>query len=106
MQNHSDFSKAFFNKMRVICERQIVNTTEEIVTNEQQRIAYLEKLADDAGKTLAFLQSRVDTLTEERDQFIQKITALVAENEGLKSARPQPFGTGMMRALEAYEWLS
>lgn len=80
MQNQSDFSKAFFNKMREICERQIVNTTEKIMTNEQQRIVHLEKLADDAGKTLAFLQSRVDTLTAERDQLIQKNTALVSEN--------------------------
>lgn len=57
-----------------------------MMTNEQQRIAHLEKLADDAEKTLAFLQSRVDTLTAERDQLIQKNTALVAENVGLKSA--------------------
>ena len=56
------------------------------MTNEQQRIAHLEKLADDAGETLAFLQSRVDTLTEERDKLIQKNTALVAENAGLRNS--------------------
>ena len=89
MQNQPYFSKAFFNKMRVICERQIVNTTEKIVTNEQQRIAHPEKLADDAGKTLAFLQSRVDTLTAERDQLIQKNTALMAENAVILQDRAQ-----------------
>lgn len=45
------------------------------------RISHLEKLADDAGKTLTFQQSRIDTLTAERDQLIEKNNRLVAENE-------------------------
>lgn len=47
----------------------------------QHRIAHLENIIDATdAKALAFLQSRVDTLTAERDQLIQKNTALVAEN--------------------------
>ncbi|MEN3753749.1 hypothetical protein ABC733_17270 [Mangrovibacter sp. SLW1] len=53
--------------------------------NDIQRIAHLGKLVDDAGKTLAFLQSRVDTLTAERDQLIEKNNKLVAENVALKA---------------------
>ncbi|MDV5583502.1 hypothetical protein QM128_13845 [Enterobacter hormaechei] len=32
-----------------------------------------------------------------------KLSALAAENAGLKSAHPQPFGPVMMKALDAYE---
>ncbi|MBC0906543.1 hypothetical protein FSH06_014570 [Escherichia coli] len=32
-----------------------------------------------------------------------KCAALAAENAGLKSAHPQPFGAEMMKALDAYE---
>ncbi|EKL9788611.1 ead/Ea22-like family protein [Escherichia coli] len=33
----------------------------------------------------------------------EKFSALAAENAGLKSAHPQPFGPEMMKALDAYE---
>lgn len=49
------------------------------------RISHLEKLADDAEKTLAFEKSRVELLTAERDQLIEKNNKLVAENVGLKA---------------------
>lgn len=55
--------------------------TEQNIELLQQRISHLEKLADDAGKTLAFLQSRVDTLTAERDQLIEKNGKLTADND-------------------------
>ncbi|AWR69306.1 MULTISPECIES: hypothetical protein [Enterobacter cloacae complex] len=32
-----------------------------------------------------------------------QLTALAAENAGLKAAHPQPFGPEMMKALDAYE---
>lgn len=44
----------------------------------QKRIFHLEKLVDDSGKALAFLKSRVDTLTVERDQLIEKNNKLMA----------------------------
>ncbi len=34
---------------------------------------------------------------------LARANALVAENAGLKSAHPQPFGAEMMKALDAYE---
>ena len=73
MQNQSDFSKAFFNKMRGICERQIVNTTEKIATNEQQRIKHLEKLLDDAAGAMALLR-------KDNERQAEQISALVADN--------------------------
>ncbi|HFE4532804.1 hypothetical protein K1S16_28285 [Klebsiella pneumoniae] len=45
----------------------------------------------------AALVTEVEKLRAERDQ-------LAAENVGLKAAHPQPFGSEMMKALEAYEW--
>ena len=79
MQNHSDFSKAFFYKMRVICERQIVNATEKIMTNEQQRIAHREKLLDDAAGAMSVLR-------KENERQAAQISALVAENVALKQS--------------------
>lgn len=54
--------------------------TEQNIELLQQRIGHLEKLADDAGKTLTFQQSRIDLLTAERDQLIEKNNRLVAES--------------------------
>ncbi|MCD9729052.1 hypothetical protein LVT16_17565 [Klebsiella pneumoniae] len=45
----------------------------------------------------AALVTEVEKLRAERDQ-------LAAENVGLKAAHPQPFGSEMMKAPEAYEW--
>lgn len=53
----------------------------------QQRISHLEKLwAADADRKLAFLQSRVDTLTAERDQLIEKNNKLTADNNAAIAA--------------------
>lgn len=43
-----------------------------------------------------------DLATQLEVQLV-RANALVAENAGLKSAHPQPFGAEMMKALDAYE---
>ncbi len=43
-----------------------------------------------------------DLATQLEVQLV-RANALVAENAGLKSAHPQPFGPEMMKALDAYE---
>ncbi|HDP7211394.1 TPA: hypothetical protein P6460_004894 [Escherichia coli] len=56
------------------------------------------------------LESKLETALRECrsagvtiDNLEAKCAALAAENAGLKSAHPQPFGPEMMKALDAYE---
>lgn len=45
----------------------------------------------------------VSNLATQLDVQLARSNALAAENAGLKSAHPQPFGAEMMKALDAYE---
>ncbi|HCL0948593.1 TPA: hypothetical protein N1140_001169 [Salmonella enterica subsp. enterica serovar Muenchen] len=45
----------------------------------------------------------MNQLAERNAEHVTTIAALAAENAGLKSAHPQPFGPEMMKALDAYE---
>ena len=90
MQNQPDFSKAFFNKMRVICERQIVNTTEKIVTNEQSQALkadesdkLAQRMRTSASQALAawnkFL-SLPDDVDLERGLSLDEVTLISSHN--------------------------
>ncbi|HBB3044028.1 TPA: hypothetical protein KAD50_000316 [Escherichia coli] len=45
----------------------------------------------------------ISDLATQLEVQLVRANALVAENAGLKSAHPQPFGAEMMKALDAYE---
>lgn len=45
----------------------------------------------------------ISDLATQLEVQLVRANALVAENAGLKSAHPQPFGPEMMKALDAYE---
>lgn len=45
----------------------------------------------------------ISDLATQLDVQLARSNALAAENAGLKSAHPQPFGPEMMKALDAYE---
>ncbi|EPO5290567.1 hypothetical protein ACUBZM_004345 [Enterobacter kobei] len=45
----------------------------------------------------------ISDMATQLDVQLARSNALAAENAGLKSAHPQPFGREMMKALDAYE---
>ncbi|WP_437435633.1 ead/Ea22-like family protein [Escherichia coli] len=69
------------------------------------------------NERIAELEANLAAMTEDHQRAIEsikqadsavklaheKFSALAAENAGLKSAHPQPFGAEMMKALDAYE---
>ena len=63
--------------------------------------------AEDKISALSEDQQRAIESIKQADSAVklahEKFSALAAENAGLKSAHPQPFGPEMMKALDAYE---
>jgi len=44
-----------------------------------------------------------ESVVQQRDEMEKKLADVVAENVALKDSHPQPFGSEMMMAIDAYE---
>lgn len=78
-----------------------VNETnaEYLVRKFTEAEAKISALSEDQQKAIESIKQADSAVKLAHEKF----SALAAENAGLKTAHPQPFGPEMMKALDAYE---
>ncbi|MFY7293987.1 hypothetical protein [Enterobacter cloacae complex sp. IR5457] len=85
------------NRSRRLCDAALAN-------ERVWETTMMEACGEDGPASVA---AEIKALRAQRDTAMeslrQQLSALAAENAWLKAAHPQPFGTEMMKALDAYE---
>ncbi len=71
----------------------------DLATQLEVQLVRANELAEDQQKAIESIKQADAAVKLAHEKF----SALAAENAGLKSAHPQPFGPEMMKALDAYE---
>ncbi len=81
--------------------RSVAKMISDLATQLEVQLVRANALAEDQQKTIESIKQADAAVKLAHEKF----SALAAENAGLKSAHPQPFGPEMMKALDAYEKL-
>ncbi|HDV7596870.1 TPA: hypothetical protein RJ678_003453 [Escherichia coli] len=79
--------------------RSVAKLISDLATQLEVQLARANALAEDQQKAIESMKQADAAVKLAHEKF----SALAAENAGLKSAHPQPFGPEMMKALDAYE---
>ncbi|MEL3507854.1 hypothetical protein R9R70_02250 [Escherichia coli] len=79
--------------------RSVAKLLSDLATQLEVQLARANALAEDQQKAIESIKQADAAVKLAHEKF----SALAAENAGLKSAHPQPFGPEMMKALDAYE---
>lgn len=79
--------------------RSVAKLISDLATQLEVQLVRANALAEDQQKAIESIKQADAAVKLAHEKF----SALAAENAGLKSAHPQPFGPEMMKALDAYE---
>ncbi|EOJ3666953.1 hypothetical protein ACM263_003770 [Escherichia coli] len=79
--------------------RSVAKLLSDLATQLEVQLVRANVLAEDQQKAIESIKQADSAVKLAHEKF----SALAAENAGLKSAHPQPFGAEMMKALDAYE---
>ena len=79
--------------------RSVAKLISDLATQLEVQLVRANALAEDQQKAIESIKQADAAVKLAHEKF----SALAAENAGLKSAHPQPFGHEMMKALDAYE---
>ncbi|HBH4467355.1 TPA: hypothetical protein ACH4ZC_001296 [Escherichia coli] len=79
--------------------RSVAKLLSDLATQLEVQLARANALAEDQQKAIESIKQADSAVKLAHEKF----SALAAENAGLKSAHPQPFGPEMMKALDAHE---
>ncbi len=79
--------------------RSVAKLISDLATQLEVQLVRANALAEDHQRAIESIKQADSAVKLAHEKF----SALAAENAGLKSAHPQPFGPEMMKALDAYE---
>ncbi len=79
--------------------RSVAKLISDLATQLEVQLVRANALAEDQQKAIESIKQADAAVKLAHEKF----SALAAENAGLKSVHPQPFGAEMMKALDAYE---
>lgn len=79
--------------------RSVAKLISDLATQLEVQLVRANALAEDHQRAIESIKQADSAVKLAHEKF----SALAAENAGLKSAHPQPFGAEMMKALDAYE---
>ncbi|GCT43830.1 hypothetical protein HmCms191_04611 [Escherichia coli] len=79
--------------------RSVAKLISDLATQLEVQLARANALAEDQQKAIESIKQADSAVKLAHEKF----SVLAAENAGLKTAHPQPFGPEMMKALDAYE---
>ncbi|MED9634818.1 hypothetical protein RCN56_02300 [Escherichia marmotae] len=79
--------------------RSVAKLISDLATQLEVQLVRANALAEDQQKAIESIKQADSAVKLAHEKF----SVLAAENAGLKTAHPQPFGPEMMKALDAYE---